>query len=280
MKQFEFNPFVEGIILRFKCPSCGYENQTATIVPPQPDWIADSHAKSERSDYDIYECGECKEEFDITIFNGIYGGYAEIEGVDDIEGEEIYAEDIDDDTYFNAEDFKLTLNETKQTLAEIAPLSAETKKQLLQLLYANLISNLEAFLCDTIISYVSNDEAAKQRFLCTYEPLAEQKFPMKSLIAKYKGLNSIIVNALKAIVYHNLDLVSKIYKNTAKVDFPSDPLIEKAIIIRHDIVHRNGKDKDGNPTVIIEDNVKELAEHIDDFIQKINDQIFEQNFEQ
>ena len=67
--------------------------------------------------------------------------------------------------------------------------------------------------------------------------------------------------------------------NPFKMDFPSDPLIEKAISIRHDIVHRNGKDKDGNPTVISEDNVKELAEHIDDFMQNINNQIFEQNFE-
>lgn len=279
MKQFEFNPFVEGIILRFKCPKCGCDNQTATIIPPQPDWAADSHVKSERSDYEICVCGKCESEFDITVFNGIYGGYAEIEDVEEIEGEEIFAEDMMDDTFFNAEDFKVTLNETKHTLAEIAPLSADTKKQLFQLLYANLISKLEAYLCDTIINYVSNDEAAKQRFLCTYEPLAEQNFPMKSVIAKYKGLNTIIINALKAIVYHNLGLVAKIYKNTAKVDFPSDSLIEKAISIRHDIVHRNGKDKDGNPTVISEDNVKELAEHVDDFIQNINNQIFEQNFE-
>ena len=48
--------------------------------------------------------------------------------MEDIEGEEIFAKDIDDDTYFDAEDFKVTLNETKHTLAEIAPLSSETKK--------------------------------------------------------------------------------------------------------------------------------------------------------
>lgn len=273
MKQFEFNPFAEGIILRFICPNCGHENQTGMIVPPQPDWLADSHAQSERTDFDVCACGNCEKEYEVTIWNGIYGGYAEIEGVEDIEGEEVFT----DETYFDAEDFNTTLKETKQTLAEISSLSAETKKQLLQLLYANLISKLEAFLCDTIISYVSNDEAAKQRFLCTYEPLAEQRFPMKSIIAKYKGLNSIIINALKAIVYHDLKLVAKIYKNTANVNLPTDKVIDDAIGKRHDIVHRNGKDKDGNHTEITEDDVKELAEHIGDFIMDISSQIVEQN---
>ena len=106
---------------------------------------------------------------------------------------------------------------------------------------------MEVFLCDTIVKYVMSEEAHKQHFVQTYDPLATQNFPMKAIYAKYKTLDKIIKDSLSAIVYHDLELVSKLYKKNTGVDVNPNDIIREAIKIRHDIVHRNGKDKEGNP---------------------------------
>lgn len=46
---------------------------------------------------------------------------------------------------------------------------------------------------------------------------------------------------MENIIYHNLNTVSQIYNATFKIRFPSCEKIKKAIKLRHDIVHRNGK---------------------------------------
>lgn len=46
--------------------------------------------------------------------------------------------------------------------------------------------------------------------------------------------------------------------------------IENAIDIRHDIVHRNGKDKEGNIRNISKDDVEQLSDHILDFIYEVD----------
>jgi hypothetical protein len=46
----------------------------------------------------------------------------------------------------------------------------------------------------------------------------------------------------------------------------------KAILIRHDLVHRNGKMKDGGEHVMSEENVKSLIEQANKFISHIDNQ--------
>ena len=47
----------------------------------------------------------------------------------------------------------------------------------------------------------------------------------------------------------------------------------KAVLIRHDIVHRNGKDKDGKVHVITKENVEQLCAQVNNFIYNIERQL-------
>ncbi|MCR4811647.1 MAG: hypothetical protein K5867_03505 [Bacteroidales bacterium] len=152
----------------------------------------------------------------------------------------------------------------------IGGLPQEIKDNFYRLLYANIISKLEVFLCDTMVSYVLSCEAHKQKFVQNYKPLAEQKFPMKSIYAKYNSLDKLIKDALTSIVYHDLDLVRKLYKNVAEIDLPPTKKIEDAMAIRHDIIHRNGKDKVGNIRTISKDDVESLSDNVLDFIYEVD----------
>lgn len=169
--------------------------------------------------------------------------------------------------------YQETHTETEQTIDAIEGISEDVKSNLYRLLYANIISKMEVFLCDTIVQQVLSSDATKKKILQTYTPLAEQQFPMKAIYSKYDVLDTIIRNALTSIVYHDLKLVRKLYVNTLDVTIPENKDIDEAIQIRHDIVHRNGKDKEGNLREIKKEDVLKLAQTVADFISAIEEQL-------
>ena len=93
---------------------------------------------------------------------------------------------------------------------------------------------------------------------------------MSSIYAKYENLDMIIKGALTSIVYHDIKLVRKLYKKVADIELPNTKSIEDAIQIRHDIVHRNGKDKEGNLHTVTRTDVRMLSDHVMDFIYEVD----------
>lgn len=267
----EFNPIAESITVRFTCPECGEEVESDALGVPSPNFAAENNSDS--MNYDDYEivCEHCGHCFQATIYNAMYGGEVEVEGVDDVDVEEEYSEE--DDDYYDRMLYQETHTETEQTIDAIEGISEDVKSNLYRLLYANIISKMEVFLCDTIVQQVLSSDANKKKFLQTYTPLAEQQIPMKAIYSKYDALDTIIRNALTSIVYHDLKLVRKLYVNTLDVTIPENKEIEEAIQIRHDIVHRNGKDKEGNLREIKKEDVLKLAQTVADFISAIEEQL-------
>ena len=268
MASFEYNPLSESVTVTYVCPKCEHVN-TETFVVPEPDMLAETHHDSINEDFADAQCEECDEAFNVILTNGYYGGYGEMEDVDEIERVE---ENIpgEDDDYYDKLLFKETHSDTEKAVEAIEQLPQEIKDNLYRLLYANIISKLEAFLCDTIVSYVLSSEAHKRKFVQRYKPLATQNFPMSAIYTKYEALDTIIKGALTSIVYHDIVLVRTLYKNIINIDLPNAKAIEEAIHIRHDIVHRNGKDKDGNLHTIQRADVEILLEHVKDFIYEID----------
>ena len=268
MASFEFNPLADSVTVKYECPKCGHVNND-TFGVPSPDFSAETHHDSINQDFDDAVCENCGAQYNVILTNGFYGGEGEIEDVEKIldVDESIPGED---DEYYDKQLFKDTHSDTEKALEAIDGLPQEIKDNLNRLLYANTISKLEVYLCDTIVSYVLSCEAHKQKFVQNYEPLAEQKFPMKSIFAKFNSLDKLIKGALTSIVYHDVELVRKLYKNVIGIELPPTKEIEEAIEIRHDIVHRNGKDKEGNMRNISKDDVEHLSDHILDYIYEVD----------
>jgi hypothetical protein len=76
------------------------------------------------------------------------------------------------------------------------------------------------------------------------------------------------------LVWHNLERVKLMYSATLGVKFPDD-IVEllRAISTRHDIVHRNGKTKDGEEILVSEEQIKGLIGRAERFVQHIDRQI-------
>lgn len=77
---------------------------------------------------------------------------------------------------------------------------------------------------------------------------------------------------MREIIYHHLPRVKNIYKSTLDIDLGNISELMECISIRHDIVHRNGKDKDGNLQNINKEDIVRLASIVSDFIRNIESQ--------
>ena len=77
---------------------------------------------------------------------------------------------------------------------------------------------------------------------------------------------------MREIIYHKLDVVKNLYKSTFNIDLGNIGTLMKAIQKRHDIVHRNGHDKNGNVVEITKGDVQQLILDVSNFINHIENE--------
>lgn len=278
MASFDFNPFAEYVTLTVRCPECGHV-QTFDVATPMADFSADSHRQSVGTAYEEAECANCGHLFEISTANGIGGGDGEIAGLNDedlIDWTEHFADDdwegLDDEDFY-AEYIDPHVREIRDVLDRLDCLDEQTRKILYRDLYANVISCLEAYLSDTIISKVLGDEKIKRKFVENSQSFKIQTLKISEFFQVQANLDKLIVKRLREIIYHKLDIVKPLYRDTLGADLGDISSLMKAVEIRNDIVHRNGRDKDGNLRDISKQDVLDLIKEVSDFIQSIEAQL-------
>lgn len=159
----------------------------------------------------------------------------------------------------------------------------EQKDHLLGLLYTNAITALETLYVELFINTIDEDDAYIADFI--EKGKSEFKVSKEIVALPFKGepIERVREEILKAIKehlisanWHSADRVVKRFKATfdidARNDWPVDE-IELATLKRNHLVHRGGKDKDGNPVVVTEEDLKALLEHALSLGEKINDSL-------
>lgn len=280
MANFEFNSIADFVTLRIKCPKCGEEFETEGLGVPSPDWSAETHHDSVQDEDYEQQCEHCGECFNITLYNGFYGGDGEIDVVDsDVDMDnsnilEVIEDFPEDESYdYDKELFDISHADVSDILEAIDTLSIPIKEKLYKLLYLQLIINLETYFGDTLKFYVLHNEKYLCKFVEAYEPFQKEKLKFSDICKKYKKIKDIVNKALSEILYHKLYVVRKLYKAILNIDIGDISELSKAIQRRHDIVHRNGKDVDGAVFVISKEDVEQLAKQTKAFIDNIDVQL-------
>ena len=123
-----------------------------------------------------------------------------------------------------------------------------------RMIYANYIAVIEAYLCDRIIGLVTYNDYVLKKFLSQHRELGLQTVTIMAVLGNPKIVSQEVNKYLKNCLYHKLDLVGKLYFDAFEKQIfqNSDQKMQlrKAIELRHDIVHRNGRSKDGTITNI------------------------------
>jgi hypothetical protein len=149
------------------------------------------------------------------------------------------------------------------------------KETFFNMVIVNCVTILEAFLSEYLMGKVLNDDLLLKNLIENISDFGKIKISLNEIYNKYENIKEIAKNYLSNLLYHNLSKISKIYEQIFGNQFPKDiSFIYKMIEVRHDIVHRNGKDKNGSKILIAKKEIDrlfceiiKLAEYIDKNMQ-------------
>lgn len=137
-------------------------------------------------------------------------------------------------------------------------------------LYITAIGTLETFLSETFINVINENPEYFRNFVETYPNFKERKFQLNEIYGEYDKLQDTARKEILEVIYHNLVKVRNMYVSTFKIEFPDISELSKAVNTRHDLVHRNGKTKDGFDVTVNKEIVTELLNQISVFVEHIS----------
>ena len=234
----------------------------------------------------------------VWIYGGPYDAYEKIsEQFEDIYDERIIrhlADELEceciewtrlsDENYFDNELFeaiesnvdpyltlRVSIDIAKKLLRQ--PVEQELKAKYYGLIFVNGIAIMETFLLDYFLQIIMNYEIIKTKFICTTKEFKAKKINFSEILSEYEKIDKTIRNYLTGLTWHNLPKVNALYRDTFDIDLSKhiEPIVQ-AVKIRHDIVHRNGKNKNGEETRIEIEMVKTLIEKVEILAEDINEQ--------
>ncbi|WP_339613700.1 HNH endonuclease [uncultured Rubinisphaera sp.] len=157
-----------------------------------------------------------------------------------------------------------------QNLSTLTPADDQDTQYLANLLYSNVITALETYLSDQLIRLCTNSKKYLRAFTESFLDFREYKFDLCQLFEKHDKIDGIAVDAMRGVMFHNLPKVAGIYESTFNIDFPQFGTLARTVNIRHDLVHRNGKSKEGVTHRIQIDDVLNLVEDARTFVTEVN----------
>jgi hypothetical protein len=131
-----------------------------------------------------------------------------------------------------------------------------------RIIYASVVTALETYLGDAFINNVISKQELLEKYLEAVKDLKKEKIAL----GQHETSDQILLKVkekLGKIVWHNLDKAKLLYEKTLGINFPDSYLeIKDDIQLRHHIVHRNGKDKEGDEFIIMPENIYSLIERV------------------
>ncbi len=147
------------------------------------------------------------------------------------------------------------------------------EKTIRKLIFSGGIACLEDYLSSTLIKEVIQDEVYFRNFVKTYKRINNRKFELGNIYDQLDNLYDVVKKELLDVIYHDLPKVRGMYKDSLGVIFPSIEILMKNIQTRHDIVHRNGKTKEGKFISLKKENIELHLNEIKKFVTDIEKQI-------
>jgi hypothetical protein len=139
----------------------------------------------------------------------------------------------------------------------------------IRMAYSYAVTLLETFLSDSIKSLVTSDDKFFKNALKVDE-LSRAKYSLEFLALNDVNAKGLAVKELSSILYHNIPKVIRTYEavigERINIDMSQVDVITK---IRHDVVHRNGKTKDGTLVHIDEETIIAAIESIEIFAKEL-----------
>lgn len=274
----------------FQCPECEADVHS-TVSVPEPDFSGEK-ASDMVSDGEVeLSCTECGAVFDGYAYAS--PSHCDIQ-IPDHPNTAVHADmpfysrppDMDEwEEYVVPENpheiFRATIGPLKGILEDYV--NEHAKGLLIRMVFSQAITAFEAYFCDTLIKNVTTSTSAMQLLLKKDGPLSQAKFPLIDILASPELVREEIQKSLRNRLYHKVTEVARLYDNALEISIvPNRADMERLktdIGYRHDCVHRNGADKDGNKlTVLTKDYVAETIGVVERFVEHTEKEIHGDDF--
>ena len=131
-------------------------------------------------------------------------------------------------------------------------------------IYISIIGTMETFLSDAFVNLTFDNDIYFKNFIESHPKFKKRKFDLSNIYVETDKLKETAKKVMLDTIYHNLPVVKVMYQDTFKISFPDIRNVYSYVIKRHDLVHRNGKSKEGKK-------VETDQKAIHDLIQKVNE---------
>lgn len=143
-----------------------------------------------------------------------------------------------------------------------------------RMIFSHQITAMEAYLADKLRNEIEANADAFRRLIDKDDDLAKEKFTLAEITKDPALVERKVREHLRSIQYHNLAKVDVLYNIALGIRIlnlaQEKPSLFKAVMLRHDCVHRNGFDKDGNELkVFTKAFVQDTADLIKAFVEDI-----------
>lgn len=174
--------------------------------------------------------------------------------------------------YFNT--FKADMGALRSLAKVSIPEYRKQRQTFFRMLYSSGITALETYLSDAFYHKVIADDALLQRLMETAPEFRERKFSLSEVVDWSRNLRQRVSAYLFDIVWHNLGKVRQMYETVLGVNFPNDAsAVHRAVVIRHDLVHRNGKTKTRQIHRFKIADIQALFDAIEAFVEEVDGQL-------
>lgn len=188
--------------------------------------------------------------------------------------------ELDEDYYYDEELEAIFQNENhlKKFEGEISSLLSlltisladnNLKRILNRQIFISAIGTMETFLSEVFIIKTFDDKKYLKNFVNSHPVFKQTKFELREIFQEYERIEETAKKIILDTIFHNLPTVSNMYKDTFEIDFPSINDMYKYVMLRHDLVHRNGKTKDGDLVPIEDEDILKLTDDLKVFVRQI-----------
>ena len=272
------NPDTALVRISMRCPKCGkpmecefdvpeleyyYSDKTLTIMPTF-NWGELDCSCGSIFNVSIERTVDNKEEAVTISINDLPSDYAVVVKETD---------ELEQSILHNKNCFETFLSDMGEIKLIIEENTSRYQQTINRMLFVQIVTCLETYLSDTLIISIDKDRQKLERFVSSFNDYKSKSIPYNHLIEEYFNLRNKVIGTLKEIRYHNIPKVQSIYKNVFGIEFPEVSEICKIIDLRHDLVHRNGKDKDGAVLTISKEMLLNTYSKVYEFVKTIEEEI-------
>ena len=175
-------------------------------------------------------------------------------------------------------DFFRTFNKAISVLTSFLnrqlPKQINLQQPFYRMLYSSAITAMETYLSDAFFQRLINNEELINRLLITAPEFREKKYSIADLVDWRAQARDKVSDYILDMAWHNIPKVEALYRNVLDITFLKDSSpIHRAVAIRHDLVHRNGRRKNGTFHKFSKQDIETLFTSLGHFVTHIDQQI-------